>query len=523
MTVLYQKMSTEADITPEKIDYDVDVETQTLVSSKDMNYLKGKDISLDKKMDLINDAIDEIGFTWFHFYLFCLAGFGYAADSLISMIQSAVQTAAVYYQYDFTYPISTQFCYAGLFFGALVIGFSADLIGRKIAFNCSLLLSALFGFMAGGSSSLAMYMVNMFLANFFLGGNLALDVTLLMEFLPHKYQYLNTFMACWWGIGQTICELLAWAFIPNFTCNGRGDCLMSDNRGWRYTWYTGSAIVLILALSRILLFNMLESPKHLASQKRDAEALEVLQTIANKYNRPLTLTQEQLDECGQVSINEDFYENPTMFNSLKQMWGHVKLLFLNKTVIRSNIILIISWFGVGITYGIYNNFLYAFLAAHGANTGTTTFEVYRDATIETFLSTFGPVIAAGVLLIPGFNRRIVMCIGGVSAMIVLMCYTVVRAEGANVVVASISYITINMYYGTLYAYTPEVLPTLTRATGASLCLAANRVAGMLVPVIYYFSNNKNSSAPIYVCGAIIGAIGVLSLALPFEPSQKRSM
>lgn len=516
-------MATEVDTTSEKVGVSIDIETQILLSSKDMDYLKGKDVSLDKKMDLINDAIDEIGFTWFHFYLFCLAGFGYAADSLISMVQSAVQTAAVFYQYDFNYPISTQFCYAGLFFGALVIGFSADLIGRKIAFNCSLLLSAIFGFMAGGSSSLAMYMVNMFLANFFLGGNLALDVTLLMEFLPHKYQYLNTFMACWWGVGQTICELLAWAFIPNFTCNGRGDCLMSDNRGWRYTWYTGSAVVLILALSRVLLFNMLESPKHLATQKRDAEALEVLQTIANKYNRPLSLTKEQLEECGEVSINEDFYANPSIKNTLNQMWGHTKLLFINKTVIRSNIILIISWFGIGITYGIYNNFLYAFLAAHGANTGTTTFEVYRDATIETFLSTFGPVIAAGLLLVPGFNRKIVMCLGGVSAMIVLMCYTVVRAEGANVVVASISYITINMYYGTLYAYTPEVLPTVTRATGASLCLAANRVAGMLVPVIYYFSNNKNSSAPIYVCGAIIGAIGILSLALPFEPSQKRSM
>lgn len=488
-----------------------------------MDYLKGKDVALDRKMDLINDAIEQIGFTWFHFWLFCLAGFGYAADSLISMIQSSVQSAAVYYQYDFSYPISTQFCYAGLFFGAVVVGCSADLIGRKVAFNFSLLLSALFGFMAGGSSSLAMYMVNMFMANFFLGGNLALDVTLLMEFLPHNYQYLNTLLACWWGVGQTITELLAWAFIPNFTCEGKGNCLMSDNRGWRYTWYTGSAIVLVLALCRLVLFNMLESPKHLAAQKRDREAYETLKALADKYNRPLDLTLEDLEECGEVTINDDFYANPTALNSLKQMWGHTKLLFCNKTVTRSNIILIISWFGIGITYGIYNNFLYAFLAAHGANMGTTTFQVYRDATIETFLGTFGPVIAAGMLFIPKFNRRIVMCLGGLSAMIVLMCYTIVRAEGANVVVASISYITINIYYGTLYAYTPEVLPTVTRATGASLCLASNRIAGMIVPVIYYFSSNKNSSAPVYVCGAIIGAIGILALALPFESSQKRSM
>ncbi|GMG19368.1 unnamed protein product [Ambrosiozyma monospora] len=179
--------------------------TATKVNDEsEISYLKDTDVALMAKYKLINDAIDEIGFTWYHFGLFCLTGFGYAADSLVSMIQSAVQTYAVYYQYNFDYPISTEFCYFGLFAGAVAIGFTSDLIGRKTAFNCSLILSALFGFMAGGSSSLAMYMVNMFMANFFLGGNLALDVTLLLEFLPSKWQHLNTFLACWWEVGDTL-------------------------------------------------------------------------------------------------------------------------------------------------------------------------------------------------------------------------------------------------------------------------------------------------------------------------------
>ena len=39
---------------------------------------------LSKKMAAVNDAIDEIGLTPYHWKLFCLNGFGYAADSVSS-------------------------------------------------------------------------------------------------------------------------------------------------------------------------------------------------------------------------------------------------------------------------------------------------------------------------------------------------------------------------------------------------------------------------------------------------------
>lgn len=37
---------------------------------------------LGKKMDLISDAIEDIGMTPFHWKLFVLTGFGYAVDSV---------------------------------------------------------------------------------------------------------------------------------------------------------------------------------------------------------------------------------------------------------------------------------------------------------------------------------------------------------------------------------------------------------------------------------------------------------
>ncbi|ODV84871.1 hypothetical protein CANARDRAFT_199634 [[Candida] arabinofermentans NRRL YB-2248] len=491
--------------------------------NEELNYLKDDDIALSKKTHLINNALNEIGFTPYHLYLMFLAGFGYSADSQIAIIQGATQKYAIYYQYNYSFPIGTLMSYVGLFFGAIIIGFSADLIGRKTAFNYSLLLTSLFSFLAGGSSSIGMYLVWLIMTNLALGGNLALDVTLLLEYLPTNYQYLNTFLACFWAVGQTVAELLAWAFIPNYSCSGKLDCDFKDNRGWRYVYYSNASIVLIVSMMRLFFFKFEETPKFLISNKRDAEAVEILQNLALKYNRKCSLTLEQLNACGEIQINDNYLANPTAKESWIQIKHHVKLLFSNKTVIRSNSLIIISWFGIGITYGIYNNFLYAFLAAHGADTGTTTFQIYRDAVIGNAVSFTGPIIAAAMLFIPGVGRRFVMCFGGVTSMIILMCYTTIRTEAENIALSSISYIFINVYYGTLYAYTPEALPTATRATGSSLALSANRFAGMLVPVIYYYSSNSSSAAPIYVCGAVIGVVGLLALALPFEPSDARTL
>lgn len=64
--------------------------------SKDLTIVEDGDIALSRKIHLINNAIDEIGFTWFHVQLFCIAGFGYSVDSQMEMVQSAVKTYVDY-------------------------------------------------------------------------------------------------------------------------------------------------------------------------------------------------------------------------------------------------------------------------------------------------------------------------------------------------------------------------------------------------------------------------------------------
>ncbi|KAG7924659.1 hypothetical protein KL925_005090 [Ogataea polymorpha] len=494
------------------------------ISKVDNIAVEKKDVVLSKKMYLINNAIDEIGFTWYHAKLFCIAGYGYSVDSQMEMIQSSVHSY-VAYQFGTAFPIDTEIAYAGLIIGSIFWGFGGDLIGRRLCFNTSLLLTSMFGFLAGGMSSMSTYCIFVALANFSAGGNLAMDVAVFLEYLPFKYQYLNTVMAAWWGVGQTTTNLLAWAFLPNFSCSSADYCPSSINRGWRYTWYVNSAIVLASGLLRLFWFKLDETPKFLVSVGRDAEAVANLQKLARKYNRKCSLTLEQLQECGDISseyyaASEDGWDPKKI---LSIVLHHCKILYQDKINAWSTSLILLSWLFIGISYSVFYNFLYIYIASHGGDTGSSTYIVYRNSSLANFVGIFGPIVAGYIILLPKVGRRYTMSFGALATMAILFGYTTVRTPSGDAGFSSATYFFINIYYGCLYAYTPEVLPAQARGTGVGLALVAARVSGAFSPVTYWYGQKSGSAIPIWVCGGIIGSLGIISALLPFEPSKQRSV
>ena len=51
------------------------------------------------------------------------------------------------------------------------------------------------------------------LVGFGAGGNLILDTTVFLEYLPSQKQWVLTFLAAWWGFGQAITGFIAWGFM----------------------------------------------------------------------------------------------------------------------------------------------------------------------------------------------------------------------------------------------------------------------------------------------------------------------
>ncbi|CCH46913.1 putative membrane protein [Wickerhamomyces ciferrii] len=505
--------------------------TDSLPSYKFFQSAKGElsnydstDIVLRTKINLINDALDEIGFTWYHFKLYCLNGMGYAVDSELTFIQSSV-AQYVRYQFNQTYPADSHAIYAGLLVGAIFWGFGADLIGRKIAFNTSLLLSAIFAILTGAMGNFATYCLFVAFSAAASGGNLVLDTTVFLEFLPSKYQWLVTLMASWWGVGQTIAVLTTWLFFSHdeYICSGGlGDCPSGENMGWRYVWFVNGGFVLIVAILRLTIIKLEETPKFLVCNQRDEEAVLCLQKIANKYNRSCSLTVEQLQECGQITGNENFLSNPTFMSTIKSIKKHIKVLFSNKLMALSTSLLFSKWTLLGISYPLYSNFLPIYLATRGANTSAdSTAGVYRDSVISNASSIGGGLIGGAILyLVPVLGRKGVMIIGGLISMALFFGYTAVRTRSQNVALSSSVYVAINIYYSCLYAYTPEVMPSSARATGNAISVACMRGMACIVPAIAYFSDTS-SSIPVWICGACVGLISICSIFLPFEPSKQR--
>lgn len=115
------------------------------------------------------------------------------------MIQSIISTQA---RLEFNPSYATGLTiavYVGMLVGAIFWGFSADIIGRRFAFNFSLLISSIFTIVAGASPSWVTLGLFVSLSAFGAGGNLVLDTTVFLEYLPSKEQWLLTLMAAWWG------------------------------------------------------------------------------------------------------------------------------------------------------------------------------------------------------------------------------------------------------------------------------------------------------------------------------------
>jgi MFS family permease len=137
----------------------------------------------------------------------------YAVDSLLLFLMS-ISAGQVVLEYQPSFTRGAQFAlYIALLVGALFWGGTADIVGRKWAFNFSLLISAVFAVAAGGAPNYVGWCSFVAVSAFGSGGNLVLDTTVFLEYLPSHKQWLLTALAGWWGVGQTVAGLLAWAFL----------------------------------------------------------------------------------------------------------------------------------------------------------------------------------------------------------------------------------------------------------------------------------------------------------------------
>lgn len=256
-------------------------------------------------------------------------------------------------------------------------------------------------------------------------------------------------------------------------------------------------LTLVMFILRFYVFHLYESPKFLMGRGKNKEAIATIHALA-KYNRKTsTLQVEHLDALDETygRTNADINTVAALRRNLERFnFSHIRALFRTKKLAFSTSLTILIWGLIGLAFPLYNAFLPYFLATRGAETGDSSISTtYRNIVIIAVMGDFsiyrliigipGALIGGFAAELPRIGRKGTMSIATVLTGVLLFCSTTARTSNALLGWNCGYNVTSNIMYGVLYGYTPEIFPTKDRGTGNGLAATANRIFGVMAPII----------------------------------------
>lgn len=474
----------------------------------------GHDTAYDRKSKVINKALTDIGMGKYQWCLFTLCGFGWMADNL--WLQGVALTLpSLSKEFGITETLArytTLSLFLGLCIGASFWGVMSDVVGRRLAFNCTLAITSIFGVAAGAAPNWIGACALFACVGLGVGGNLPVDGALFLEFLPMASGNLLTLLSVWWPVGQLISSLVAWGCIVNYPID----------QGWRYFIYIIGCITFFMFFCRFALFHMFESPKFLLSRGRQSEAVAVVQGIAYHNGTKTWLTEDILNQIGgnpEVSEEKLTAKELVMRNLSKFSGERIRPLFNGWRLGTTTILLWFIWTFIGMGYPLFNAFLPQYLGGENVSASTQ----YRNYAITSAVGVPGSFLACFTVNIKFVGRKGTMAIATVISGVFVYLFTLSSDSDFQLTFSSLEAFFQNIMYGVLYAYTPEVFPAPNRGTGTGISSFLNRLAGLCAPIVAVNAGNADPAAPIYASGALFFAAFICMLALPIETRGKQAL
>ncbi|RAL11929.1 putative sugar transporter [Aspergillus homomorphus CBS 101889] len=504
------------------------------------------------KADQLNRAIQDIGMGRYQWQLFGVIGFGWASDNLWPIVTSLI-LVPVSYEFRVSQPPLLSLAQnIGLLVGSLFWGFTCDVFGRRWAFNMTIAITAVFGLIAAGSPTFAAVGVFTALWSFGVGGNLPVDSAIFLEFLPGSHQYLLTVLSINWALAQVLANLVAWPLIGNMTCASATNCTKSANMGWRYFLITMGGIALFMCIARCVFFTLYESPKYLMGKGLYEESVTVIHEVARRNGKTTTLSIDDLtdedgdrfepDQLSSLPDNETTTTTPTHHPSAQaparqtlRPIDHLRMrlavlstpalkaLFASPQRARTTTLMILIWALIGLGFPLYNAFLPYLQQTRGIQFGDgSTYITYRNSLIISAVGVPGSLVGGLMVEIPRFGRKGTLAFGAILTGAFLLASTSAHSSTALLGWNCAYSFTSSLLYAVLYSYTPEIFETQYRGTGNALVGGANRIGGILAPIIVMFANIQ-TSVPVYISGGMFVLAGLLALWVPVETRGKMSL
>lgn len=348
----------------------------------------------------------------------------------------------------------------GMALGAGLSGMAADRWGRRNVIMYTLIIFGLASALAGFAVNYPMLLVLRFMTGFGLGGYLPTASTMVSEFSPTKIRGRNVILLeSFWAWGWILAALVAYLLIPLY--------------GWRMAFWIGGVPALFAACLRKTLP---ESPRYLDATGRGEEAEMLVSTME---------AQGGIDMAGQRKYEQKDVGLPGEGHQQTAKEGKIKLSFKelwSKKYLRSTIVLWVIWFGIN--FGYYGFVLWTPTLLMGK--GFALVKSFEFTLIMCLAQLPGYFSAA--YLVEKIGRKLVLSLyfAGTAGAAWLFGH----GETTNEVLlyGCLLYFFSLGAWGCVYAYTPEIYPTVARASGTGWAAAFGRLgaftAPLVVPVVY---------------------------------------
>ena len=335
----------------------------------------------------------------------------------------------------------------GAFVGALFWGTISDYIGRRVAFQATVGIFAVFTGLIAMSWNVVSLSAFRFMSNFGLGGEVPVTSTLGSEFSPGRLRGSMTggIMSAF-PVGLAVAALMSLLIIPNF--------------GWRTLFAVGVIPALLLLFARRY---MPESVRFLLSKGRISEAEATVAKIEYQaLGRNLTaeeiaaLPKLPLEELVETRVTVAELLSPPRFRrtillwivSFGFLWSSNGILFMLPTILQQR--------GIPLTQAI-------------------TFML-----IQAVAAFFG--YAACGFLVDRYGRRIVLFLYFFIGAFFHLWFAEASGMWLYFAAAAIGWVNPGVY-GATSVYVAELHPTRLRATAVGWFFGIGRIGSFLAPTV----------------------------------------
>lgn len=390
----------------------------------------------------VDDVLARAGTGPFQRRLLGIFGFVWAADAM-QVLAIGFSAASIAASFGRTVPQALQagtLLFLGMMIGAAVFGRLADRIGRRRVLLLTVACDGIFGLLSAFAPSFEALLVLRLLTGVAVGGTLPVDYALMAEFLPSRSRgRWLVMLEGFWAVGTVVIALTAWAL-----------SLGGVAEAWRWILAATALPALIGIWLRLW---VPESPMHLLRTGRTEEARTVLDRVLRANGLA------PLDPGAALAAP------PTAASA-----G-----LLSAGLRRRSVPVMAVWFLVSVSYYGVFTWMPARLAGEGFG----------------FVRGYGFLVLVALAQLPGYalaawgverwGRRPTLV--GFLLLSAAACLLFVAATGTALVAAALLLMSFSLLgtWGALYAFTPELFPTASRATGMGAASAMARLGGLLAP------------------------------------------